>query len=463
MKNLTFLFLSFCLLSQAQDYNLSDAIPVLSENTSGVRFPRIAINGDNQPVIVYGKTDGKLYATIKNGSDFSEPINITGTGPAHGSSTNYGADIAVSGDNLYVSYQANDGIYLITSIDNGQTWNAPFEPIDFPDHHVEFSKIGVGANGYPRIVSIKSNLNWTSPEQIVIYTNDGVNYEYSVANDHLNNIVCECCQGEFVADSDQEVVLYRDNAQDIRDIEIAISNDASANFDQQTMIDFSNWYIPSCPVSGPEAYISSNRLHAVWMSRGSGSTRAVAGTYDLANDSVGENHFVDDNVGASVTQNFPQIAGNDEFSAVIWEDNRFTFKNIMLAYSTDGLNSFGSSIVLSDTSTNGHATSPAITIDNNEKIHIIYVEDNNIRYHLGSFSTGAAELAEPIKLQQISLNEYLIPHQNELIGVFNHLGQQVKLGAANTKTINLNHLESGIYYIHLNAENQTQIAKVFVQ
>lgn len=449
MKHFILIFLCAISSIYAQDIYISSASNVLNENLSGIKFPRIAINGNEEPIILYGKS-GDLYITIKSSNGFSEPINITENSPNSTNADSYGADIVTFNNHVYVSYQSASDIYLIHSQDNGSTWSEPIVPVEFPDHHVEFSKIGVDGNGNPRIVSIMANLNWSDPRQIVIYTNDGNNYSYTVANNETVNIVCECCQGEFIATETEDIVLYRDNDNDIRDIELAISENNSASYNTHQMIDFSGWYFPSCPVTGPEAIVVNNNIQAVWMSKGSGSSRVIAGTFDLGNLTAGENIRLDDNVGISVTQNYPQIAGNENFSAMLWQDNRYTFKNIFLSYSTDELNTVSNSILISDTTINGNSTGQAITLDQNGLFHICYVKSNNIVYHQLSLTTNVESNQEAsfLNIIETSNNVYSLDKAAKNIQVFDVNGKLVK-SLDNSKIINLEDVPKGNYIISI--------------
>ena len=99
----------------------------MSNNTGQSAIPQIAVSGSNVYVTwqdgpLFGNNDIFFAASNNNGMSFDTPINLSNT-----AGTSAGAQISVSGNNVYVTWQdrtpaGNDDILVIT---NAQPFGIP--------------------------------------------------------------------------------------------------------------------------------------------------------------------------------------------------------------------------------------------------------------------------------------------------------------------------------------------------
>ncbi len=79
----------------------------------------------------------------------------------------------------------------------------------------------------------------------------------------LDNRTCDCCNTAAAMTPDGPVVVYRDRSQEeIRDI--AIVRRVNGSWTEPQIVFEDNWYIPGCPVNGPEIDSFESNLALAW-------------------------------------------------------------------------------------------------------------------------------------------------------------------------------------------------------
>ena len=116
------IYISFTSYIFGQSEIIWDTALSVADAQFGNTKPRIVLNGDGAPVVVFGNNNGELYLARKNGTQFTLPQELAVSGVAY--VTNWiSADIGSKGDTIYVvlkAYPLEGGpIYLVRCFDGG--------------------------------------------------------------------------------------------------------------------------------------------------------------------------------------------------------------------------------------------------------------------------------------------------------------------------------------------------------
>lgn len=342
----------------------SNPVQVSTGDQYGSIRPRIALKGNDVPVVVWGKGNPKnIFISSLNGSSFTTPVQVNPSGVSAYAGLNDGPNIAAEGSVVFVVYSSslnNDGVaYCMKSIDGGQTFQDTVR-VDQLQTQAETAyspHVVIDETGNPVVAFEKGGV---SPfEQMVGRSTDGgLSFGTSVSGSTLSpGEACECCPPMLCVKDSTVVLLYRNNDNDIRDIYASTSFDWGQSFNQNFNIDTSNWYFPACPTQGPYGILNNDSLAAVWVSGGSGESRALYCTFNYVTQTLGAEHFIDTVVPANTQQRSVVIEGNGDTLAVAWYDNRTGDKDCYLKYTVSGMANMSSTYVI-NTATEGHQVNP---------------------------------------------------------------------------------------------------------
>ncbi|MBN8616354.1 MAG: redoxin family protein [Deltaproteobacteria bacterium] len=93
-----------------------------------------------------------------------------------------------------------------------------------------------------------------------------------VAEDVLDDRVCDCCQTAAALTADGAVVVYRDRSADERR-DLAIVRRTGGTWSEPTDLSADGWNIRGCPVNGPQVAADGRRVVAAWYTEGGGAPR----------------------------------------------------------------------------------------------------------------------------------------------------------------------------------------------
>jgi hypothetical protein len=398
--------------AQGPAMNISSPVEVADGTVYGSIKPQIALANGN-PLVLFGEggSTPNVYISRWNGTGFTTPMIVNPSGMTPWVSTSDGPVIATSGDTVFVAYiesiSTRPKIYIQRSLDGGATFGDTVRVDQLQNNNLEFISLAVGPAGNPSISFIKTDLSWANPEQVVVVSTDGgQTFTPEVnASSMAPGVPCECCPSSMVIEGNKEVLVFRNNDNNTRDVYASISNDGGNTFTSMVDIDFANWYVNYCPSSGPVNLISGDTLLAVWMTEAQGGmARINIGSLDLPTLQVGVNVEVDNNVAANVAQNYPDLAGSNDTLGVVWQDNRFSVTEYFLSVSVDGTSGFKQAMSLSDT-ISGMQRLPQIEYDNGV-FHIVYQDysANRVMYLTATLTGGFNGVNEEVKQFEMSLS-----------------------------------------------------------
>jgi hypothetical protein len=391
--------------------------------------PRISVSADGNPLVLFGKgTEGYLFVAKGNGSGFDTPISILPPNVQTYLSYWTGPDLASAGDTVIAVFKAlpyeTGKIYSVRSVDGGLTYSDTMRVDSHETGRAWMPAIDMDVNGNTILTYMAHEGSSTNPHFIYSKSIDaGLTFSPEIDIDGaVPGEACDCCPAEVVIKGDQEVVLYRNNDVNIRDIYGIYSSDGGLSFPTFANVDQMNWNINSCPSTGPDGVFVANGLVTTFASKGSGFNRCyVSNSSTSGGISFVENLMLTPPMNANGKQIYPRIANDDNTLVVVWAEAETSNNEIFCAISTDG-----TLTQLNDTKhqvnmiSSGSQTNPDIVVNGNE-VHLVYQDYNSgdVIYKKGTLSA--------VSLNELEKKSVLYPNpifQDETIiieGVENDL------------------------------------------
>lgn len=408
MKKLFKLSFYICITLPLNAFNQSQA-PIVWEDTISVSDgsiygntrPRIVLNSQDDPVVVFGRNiDGSIHTAKFNGTDFDPPVQITPTGFQSYLANWTGPEIDASGDNIMIVFKENpiqEGhVYSVRSTDGGNSFSDPLRTDSHPVGVAWLPNIAFDNNGNPSVIYMVHDQVWLNPRFVVSHSNDGgitFNPEQEVTS-IVPDEACDCCPATIAKQDNLQALLFRNNEGSIRDMYAVKSQDGGQSFPEYENIDYLNWMINQCPSTGPDAFIDDNHLFAVSASQASGRYRCYISKTDMVNTQSPETGFMLPAPESSVgNANFPRIHGNHDSLFVVWQASETSNYEVYCAYSSgDDFSSFEETKSQVNLVTSGTQSNPDLYYRNGY-IHVVFQDgiSGNVIYRRGRLSALGVE------------------------------------------------------------------------
>lgn len=397
MRTLIFIFLSTVAWSQSV-LHWEPEIVVSDGSVYGNTRPRIALTANDVPVVVYGKnTNGMLYVSRMEGNSFLTPVALLQDPASAYLSSWTGPDMGAKGDTVIVVYKEepmeSGYIYTRTSIDGGLTFGNPVW-VDGNDTTVAWlPSMDVDALGNPTVVFMGHNTNWMHPRYFIAHSTDlgnSYNEPLDVTID-IPDEACDCCPAEYVIKGNQHALLYRNNESNIRDIYAAYSSDGGQNFPSIINVDQLDWFINSCPSTGPHGLFSNGKLLTVYSSRGTGYSRVFISLADAStNLSFTSRTIMDPPSNTNGIQNYPRISGENDTVVMVWQESDPSNPEIQCGFTTNfNLSEITNTKHIVNTVSTGSQTNPDVVYSNGF-VHLVYSDGytGSVIYRRGIIGTA---------------------------------------------------------------------------
>jgi len=354
-------------------------ISVADGTTFGNVRPRLALTTNDQPIVLFGKNGtGRLFIAKGDGASFTAPVDIL---PANlGTYLAYwtGADLAAYGDTVIAVFKAlpfDEGkIYIVRSIDGGLTFSDTIRVDDHNTGRCFMPALTIDA-GNPIVDYMIFDGSSDNPRYAVAQSNDaGLTFLPGVEASTVNpGEACDCCPAEIVTDGTIQVLLYRNNESNIRDIYAARSTNGGATFSVGGDAEMLNWFINSCPSTGPHGVIVGDSLVSVATSGASGNYRVNISSIDVYNNlSIEQQVAVIPPTNVTGDQNYPRISGENDTLVLVWEEKETSNPEVFCSVSTNGnVASFSAYKSRVNVITTGVQTNPDIVYKNGFA-HVVY-------------------------------------------------------------------------------------------
>lgn len=252
---------------------------IAAPGTGGHLAPELSVLGDGTPVMSWLERLPEGYSRFVfaewKGDSFGNPIEIArGTNWYQGKADVPGL-VAGPDNSLLAHYRINSygdfayGIRVMTSHDNGRTWQPPIRPHE-NNTQAEFGFLSAlpDANGGFLIA-------WLDGRQTMIPTPDGkghlpttlrtatIGKEGKLENESIRDErVCDCCPTTAIPFGPDGLIAYRDcSEENVRDIRLM------APFAHQDLPEGTfpkdGWQVQGCPVNGPSAAMRDENHAAI--------------------------------------------------------------------------------------------------------------------------------------------------------------------------------------------------------
>lgn len=323
----------------------------VASSAFGYNFPRIASDGEGNPVISWTHSSNMYFARW-DGSSFTLPVTLNSV-PIAGAGW-MGPDIASKGDTIFAVYKqtpeadTNSHVWCVGSFDGGVTFNPPVRVDYIGDNIGRFPTVTVDDLGNPIVGFMRLEADFGNAQWVVSRSTDaGESFSAEVLASGWssgNSEVCDCCPSKIVSNGNTVAMPYRDNNSNNRDTWAGISTDGGANFLAGMPVDQQGWSLMSCPSSGPDAVIIGDDLYTTFMSGATGSTRVSYSISSIA-DLTGSTAIPLDQTSpvALISQNFPRVDSDMNSVAFVWKqlaDGQHELAIQFTADITSGINPF---------------------------------------------------------------------------------------------------------------------------
>lgn len=402
--------LTFYSYSQMPIIEWGPEISVADGSQYGNVRPRLALNGDGDPIVAFGQNGTNLLFVAKgNGTAFNTPISVLPVGVETYLASWTGADIHAFGDTVIAVFKVlpyEEGkVYSVRSTDGGLTFSDTIRVDNHTTGMAWLPSMSMTAQGNPIVTYMAHDGAATNPRYVYVSSSDGgvtYNPEIEIAS-LVNGEACDCCPAELVTSGNQQVLLYRNNDANIRDIHAIYSNDNGITFPESENVDLLNWQVTSCPSTGPHGLFSSGNLFSTFASRVSGQYRVYV-SKSTANTSLtfDERIMMAEPISVNGKQNYPRISGDDNVQVLVWTEAESNNYEIFSAISTNGsLNDLVTTKQIVNNETASGQTNPDV-LYSNDAIHVVFQDglSGDVIYKKGTISSAG--------MKQLSISDKVI-------------------------------------------------------
>ncbi|HBN02948.1 MAG TPA: hypothetical protein DD396_02790 [Bacteroidetes bacterium] len=384
----------------------SEQFTINDNSEIGYTRPKVVYTANNIPVVMWSKkTNQEVYVSRWNGSEFGAPLKVTPEGMKVFAQDWAAPDMAAYGNKVVVTFAAvpeeTGLIYTVTSTDGGATFSDTVRVSNNPV--TRFPAVTVAPDWSVYVAFMEFEPGYLEPHYTVASSVDGLQpYTKAVkATGPAPGEACDCCPANIITNGDKQVLLFRNNDNDLRDMWASVSNDNGLTFSTVKEIDTTKWMIGACPSSGPSGMLSDDSLYYTWMSGSSGRSRVMIASATSGNLEIGQHKMLTPDIVQNASQNFPIISGKQNAIGVVWEENISGVSSIMLAASNSGMATLLSdSIYRVNTESNSFAQNPYVAFSDGV-FHITWqdIRSKSIFYRSATIKgfVAVTELNQPLK------------------------------------------------------------------
>ncbi|MDG1332004.1 MAG: T9SS type A sorting domain-containing protein [Crocinitomicaceae bacterium] len=466
MKSLT-LFLIIC--ASFFGYSQSAIVwspPVEVTGSTNAHRPRIDVLADNTPVLIWAQftgTSNKDYFFSKwDGTAFLSPVILN---DANVLSYDWGGtDIVADGNTLYTVYKTGDvtsgKVFIRRSVDGGLTWEPKIQ-VEQANELAMYPSVEAYDGNMVLVTYMTHGSGGSNPQYIVRRSTDGGQTFSATAasvSADFGEEACYCCPPAIVGNSDYQVMSFRNDENNIRDMKAGVSTNGGMSFDTQISLDDHSWWFASCPATGGDLVLNGSQLYSTYMSKGIGDEMIYLVADDLS-DSIIYTELQAAELGTTMTMNHPHLSNYGDSVLLVWEHTDQGETDIWYNFSTAGMSNWQSTNAASVFELNGIQTKPDVVIGTDGSIHLVYhdAELDKIMYTKGSWSSvGVDKIGlETIQVHPNPVREVLTIDgidNSQAYSVLNAQGRLVLNGSGNE--VNVQELTPGIYFIQFEGFQQ---------
>ncbi|HHZ66052.1 MAG TPA: T9SS type A sorting domain-containing protein [Flavobacteriales bacterium] len=370
---------------KAQTLTWSAEYPVTGGNSFSNVRPRIALTTGNTPIIMWGDdVNSDVYTAKWTGSGFTAPLKIHSDSIDVFTSNWAGPEFEASGDTVFIGLkvlpEADNGVYSVRSTDGGLTFDDTVRIENIGDSLARFPTVTIANGGNPVFAYMKFDSNWMDAQYTVAQSIDGGDtFEQDVeAGLLVTGEACDCCPAAIKTDGQRQVLMFRNNDNNLRENWLVYSDDGGTSFIASAVADTTNWEVFSCPSFGPDFIISGNAIHSTWLSRGTGGVeRIYVGTFDINTMQITfQDTISSGTLPVTNFERYSRMAGEADVVGVVYQHTSFGNTDIILASSQTGSAGLVGNIDTVNISTTGNQQSPDIAYADGT-FHIVWQDETS--------------------------------------------------------------------------------------
>ena len=216
------------------------------------------------------------FSTLENGN-WSEAKSIAKGKDWFVNWADFPSITSFGNDNLaahFLDKSASDtyayDVKLITSNNNGDTWNDAFIPHHDGTNteHGFVSKLALKDDSFLAVwldgrQNAYAELDSTIAKQMTLRSGTFDAKGNSLTASLLDDRVCDCCQTDAAMTAEGPIVVYRNRSENEERDTYFLKN-VNGKWSQPKAISDDNWVIAGCPVNGPAVATHDNAVVAVW-------------------------------------------------------------------------------------------------------------------------------------------------------------------------------------------------------
>ena len=329
------------ILNAQVSIELSEKKSVTPADNMGFTGPKIAMT-EKGPVVMWGQTGSNktIYVAVWNETTeaFDPPVSVNGdTNPFINAQE--GPEIDARNNMVYVVFSVGHDSYIVTSADAGKTFIPPVLLPVSDNTFQSLPNVAVNEEGQPVVNVMETNKTTNKAQYAVLQSDDfGETFSNPVLATTIadGEAVCECCPASMVVVEEQQFLFFRNNNENIRDIWVSRSENKGQSFDTVTDIDFTDWFIQSCPATGPNGLLNGEDIIITWMSKLDNKPSIYVNSLNR-NTMEAQTAFTIDEKTESNEQNFPKIAGEGNIIGITWTSQTPQGADIYFSWSTSGI------------------------------------------------------------------------------------------------------------------------------
>ena len=379
---LVIVFTIWCSISFGQTQTWSAEFDVSGTGVNNVR-PRIALLNDNTPIVLWGDDlNNVVYTATWNGNGFNAPVRVHSMSTDVFTSYWAGPEIAASGDTVFIGLKImpeyEHGVYSVRSVDGGQTYADTVRIDASMDSITRYPTVAIAAGGNPVFAYMKFDENELYAQYHVANSSDGGLTFNPGVNGSVNagGEVCDCCPANIQVQGDRQVLIFRNNATNLRETWAATSEDAGLTFASAKQVDTTGWVIFACPSTGPDAILKGDQLTTVFMSAASGKAKVYISESDVTAFGIDFLSKLKTTDTVTAQANYARIAGGDDVMAAVWQYTEWGNADILFSLSNSGAATMVDNYDTVHISTAGLQQSPDIAYSDGV-FHIVWKDNDS--------------------------------------------------------------------------------------
>ncbi|HLG35406.1 MAG TPA: T9SS type A sorting domain-containing protein [Bacteroidia bacterium] len=469
-KTITLLLIILSLSVSAQSQITWGAGTNIAASASGNNHPRVVTDAAGNPLVIWGNANRAMFSRW-NGTAFTTPVMLNPMTMTIAEESWMGPDIAAHGDTVYVVFKqtpeadTSSHIFIVRSFDGGATFSLPVK-VDSPiDTVSRFSTVTTDTLGNPIVAFMNFNSGFSNAQWAVAKSTDfGSTFSTSVRASGWSSVtstVCDCCPGGVVNSGSNVAVVYRDNNSNIRDSWAGLSTNGGNSFSGGWNMDQNNWFLMSCPATGPDGVIIGDSLYSVFMNGVSGN-RVYKSVSSISGMSAQPSEMIAGSIPGLTQQNYPRIDRYGNAMAIVWRQFVSSVEQLPVYFTSDISTGFPAAY---DTVDLGNIVNTDVAVANG-KIFVVWEDDNSgtVKYRSGTFApviTAVKEIAENdfSVYPNPATKEFRIQDSGlriQAVEIYDVLGQRVlQSQIRNLKSeisVDVSTLSPGIYFVRVNPD-----------